>query len=108
MSNLPRSETLELDFPMQLADRLLTEVTMRRPIMKEMRKYPIKGPQDTEGEFKMFCVLCGLREEEMDVMDPADYRRLQDIYVRFLTPAERGSNSGRSAETQQTDRVGEG
>ena len=83
-----RSKTITLDFPIQLADRLLEETTMRRPTMKDLRLNRIKGPEDVEGEFKLFCALTGLRAEEMDGMDAADYARLQDAYVSFRTPAE--------------------
>jgi hypothetical protein len=89
MEDLKRSETLTLEFPIQLADRLLTEVTMRRPTMKDLRNHRIKGPDDTEGEFRQFAALCGLRPEEMEGMDAADYARFQNLYVRFRTPSER-------------------
>jgi hypothetical protein len=84
-----RSETIVLDFPIQLADRLVTEVTMRRPTMKDLREYPVRGSEDTEGEFKQFAALTGLRPEELEGMDAADYARLQDLYVRFRTPSKR-------------------
>lgn len=87
MSN--RSETIKLEFPIQLADRILEEVTMRRPTMIDLRKNPVKGPGDIEGEMKQIGALCGLRLEEIDLMDAADYGRLQDAYIRFRTPAER-------------------
>jgi hypothetical protein len=86
MSN--RSETIKLEIPIQLADRLLEEVTMRRPAMSDLRKHPVKGPGDIEGEMKQIGALCGLRLEEMDQMDAADYGRLQDAYLRFRTPTE--------------------
>ena len=84
-----RSETIKLEFPIQLADRLLEEVIMRRPTMADIRKYPLKGPGDVEGEMKQIGALCDLRLEEMDLMDAADYGRLQDAYVRFRTATER-------------------
>jgi hypothetical protein len=84
-----RSETITLDYPLQLADRLVTEVAMRRPTMKDVRTNRIKGADDVEGEMRLFSQLCGLRMEELEEMDAADYSRLQDLYVRFRTPAER-------------------
>ncbi len=87
MSN--RTETIKLEFPIQLADRLLEEVTMRRPTMLDLRKHPVSGPGDIGGEMKQLGALCDLRVEEMDLMDAADYGRLQDIYIRFRTPTER-------------------
>ena len=60
---------------------------MRRPIMQDLRKHRIKGSDDVEGELKLFSLLCGMRVEEMEMLDAADYSRLQDLYVRFRTPA---------------------
>ena len=84
-----RSEVIKLEYPIQLADRELTEVAMRRPTMADLRKHTLKGSADVEGEMKLFGVLCGLRLEEMDLMDSADYGRLQDTYVRFRASTER-------------------
>jgi hypothetical protein len=60
-----RSETITLDYPVQLADKLLTEVTMRRPTMKDLRLNPVKGESDLAGEMKLLGSLCGLRMEEI-------------------------------------------
>jgi len=92
-----RSETIKLEFPIQLADKLLEEVTMRRPTMSDLRKYRIKTTDDLEGEMKQLSALCSLRLEELDMMDAADYARLQDMYVRFRTPSgQRDDKSGDS------------
>jgi len=83
-----RSETLTLEYPIQMADRMLTEVTMRRPTMRDLRQHPIRNAEDYDGEFRQFAALCNLRVEEMEGMDAADYARLQSLYVRFRTPAK--------------------
>ena len=81
-------ETIKLKFPKQLADRMLEEVTIRRPIMADLRKYPVKGPGDIEGEMRQLGALCGLTLEEMDLLDSFDYGRLQEAYVRFRTATD--------------------
>jgi len=101
-----RSETLTLDYPVQLADRLLTEVTIRRPMMRDLRKYPIRGEQDIEGELQQFAALCNLRMEEIEQLDTADYARLQEIYLRFRTPAKQRADTGSGAEPMPADSVG--
>ncbi|MCL2103283.1 MAG: phage tail assembly protein [Syntrophorhabdaceae bacterium] len=58
----------------QLADRLLVEITMRRPTMRD---HPIKGLMNLLGS------LCGLRLEEIERMDMADYRKVTDAFDRF-------------------------
>ncbi|MCL2458904.1 MAG: phage tail assembly protein [Desulfobulbus sp.] len=101
-----QSETLTLDFPMQLADRLLASVTMRRPTMKDLRQYPVRNAEDFDGEFRQFAALCNLRVEELEAMDAADYSRLQSLYLRFRTPAERRGDPGSGAEPVPADPVG--
>jgi len=102
------SETLELDYPVQLADRVLTEVTMRRPSMKDIRKHKITRDDDIDGELKMFADLCNLRVEELEAMDSADYTRLQRLYVRFRTPAERGTDTKRVTSGVDAGALGNG
>ncbi|MDR2054349.1 MAG: phage tail assembly protein [Desulfovibrio sp.] len=83
-----RSETIRLDYPAQLADKLLTEVTIRRPVMKDLRLNPVKSGEDLVGEMKLIGALCGLRLEEIEQLDSADYGRLTDIFVRFRTASK--------------------
>ncbi len=99
----PREEVITLDYPVQLADRLLTEVTVKRPSMKILRTHRVKGDQDVDGEMKLFCALTGLRMEEMEEMDAADYARIQETYVRFRTPAKRGNDSTDGSQPEQAD-----
>ena len=98
--------TIVLDFPVQLADRQLTEVTIRRPVMRDLRLNPVKGADDLTGEMKLLGSLCGLRMEEIEQMDMADYRRLTDAFGRFQSPPERGSDSARDAVSVPADALG--
>lgn len=106
MALKPREETIVLDYPVQLADRLLEEVVLKRPSMKVLKKYQIKGENDVDGEMKQFCALTGLRMEEMEELDAADYARLQETYIRFRTPSRRGDNQDGGAESGQDDALG--
>lgn len=103
MALKPREETIVLDYPVQLADRVLESVVMKRPSMKVLRLNRVKGEQDFDGEMKLFCALTGLRMEEMEELDAADYARLQETYVRFRTPSKRGSDSADGAESGPDD-----
>ena len=40
----PKTATIKLDYPVQLADRELTEVTMHRPSMGEITTTPCGTP----------------------------------------------------------------
>ena len=80
-----QSTTIKLDYPVQLADRELFEVTIRRPLMGDLRKHPIKGADDVAGEMKLLGVLTDLRPDDFDLFDIADYGRLQETFISFRT-----------------------
>lgn len=106
MALKPREEIIVLDYPIQLADRLLEQVTMKRPTMKVLRTNRIKGENDVDGEMKLFGVLTGLRMEELEELDAADYARLQETYVRFRTPSKRRGDPEDGADSGQGDALG--
>lgn len=78
-----RSAVVPLNYPVQLADRQLTEVTMRRPNMGDLLDHEPKAPDDVASELELIGILCGLIPSEMRLLDATDYARLQDQYVRF-------------------------
>lgn len=78
-----RSAAVSLSYPVQLADRQLTEVTMRRPNMGDLLDHEPKAPDDVASELELIGILCGLKPSEMRLLDATDYARLQDQYVRF-------------------------
>lgn len=80
-----KSATITLGYPVQLADRELAEVTMRRPNMGDLLDNEPTSPADVAAELELIGKLCGLKKEEMRKIDSVDYARLQDQYVRFRT-----------------------
>jgi len=75
--------TIKLDYPVQLADRVLTEVTMRRPVMRDVKKHNV-GPNSGLAEDMAFMAdICGLVPEELEEFDTADYEKLQTQLLRF-------------------------
>lgn len=97
---------VDLDFPVQLADRLLDKITLRRPTMKDLRVHPIKGQDDVAGEMRHFCALTGLKLDELDQLDVSDYQKLQETYVSFRTPTGSGGNQDGDAEPGSPDTLG--
>lgn len=73
---------IELDFPVQLGDRLLDKVTMRRPKMKDMLKFDIDNVS-IEESMKLVAGLCGLVPAEMEEMDSSDFDKLQKQLLLF-------------------------
>ena len=78
--------TITLDFPVQLADRELSEVSMRRPTVGDEVKFaPTSNNIRTqaEEEARYFAHLCGITVEEMKQLDMGDYDKLQKQYLVF-------------------------
>ncbi len=78
-----KSATVQLAYPVTLADRELASVTMRRPTMGDLLDHEPQKPEDVKGEVRLIGILCGLKEEEIRLLDATDYARLQKQYVQF-------------------------
>ncbi len=96
----PKTVTLKLDYPVQLADRELAEVTMHRPCMGEIIDNPVRDAQDMSGELALYAKLCNLPEDDLRQLDSEDYARLQRQYLTFrgIAPGRRDTASGAVAE----------
>lgn len=78
-----KTATITLEYPVQLADKMLEAVTMRRPTMGDVLDNTVKGELDFAGEMQLYAVLCDLRPEDMRGLDPVDYQKLQEQYALF-------------------------
>ena len=78
-----KSATIQLHYPVQLADRVVQELSMRRPTMGDLLYYEPKSIEDITAEVALLGRLCGLKKEEMRLLDATDYARLQNQYLRF-------------------------
>lgn len=83
-----RDVTLQLEYPVQLADRTITDVTLRRPTLGDLLTHTITNASDIEGEVRLIAALCNLKIEEMRLMDAKDYFRLQAELLRFRNAAK--------------------
>lgn len=83
--------TITLDFPVRLADRELSELTMRRPSLDDEIRY-VPTARDVkkqlEEEARYFSHLCGVSVEEIRKLDMGDYEKLQQQYLIFRGRAE--------------------
>lgn len=81
-----RVEVLLLNYSLQLADRKLTELKIRRPSIKELYLYQKNNSDgDVEKEFDFFASLCegGLRGTDVAELESGDYMRLQQLFSSF-------------------------
>ncbi len=102
---------VKLSYPVQLADRLLTEVRMRRMVVRDMLDCPVEDVRDVGGELRLMARLCNLVPDELEQMDIQDYGKLQDTLLSFRTGkpvSASGFDSGLSAagQTGRHERAG--
>ncbi len=75
--------TIKLEHPVQLADRKLTEVSMRRMTVGDVIDHPVAGVNDMPGEVRLVAALCGLNPEDLRLLDFSDYAKVQAALVSF-------------------------
>lgn len=85
---MEKTVVISLEYPVQLADRLLTEVEMRRPNLGDLLDNPIRDLNDMNGEMRLYARLCDLVPEEIRELDMADYVKLQKQYLLFRGDAK--------------------
>lgn len=79
-----REVEIGLDFPVQLADRLLEKVKMRRPTIGDLLKHNINGENyNLRDDIGFYADLCGLVPDEMEMLDAMDYEKIQEQFFRF-------------------------
>lgn len=79
------TKTITLKHPVQLPDRQLTEVTMRRMTVGDLMDCPIRDAGDFGGEIKLVARLTGLSVEDVRAIDAADYTDVQKTLLFFRT-----------------------
>lgn len=88
---------ITLKFPVQLADRTLSTIAMRRPNLGDMMDFPIRNG-GIEEEAALVGALTGLRTEDLRGLDMEDYERLQDQLLAFRGQKRSERNSGEAAQ----------
>ncbi|MBD5641766.1 MAG: phage tail assembly protein [Desulfovibrio sp.] len=78
-----REVEISLDFPVQLPDRILDRVVMRRPKLSDLLAAPIRDTSDLDGEMRLYARLCDLVPDELQELDMADYEKIQKQYLLF-------------------------
>ncbi len=77
---------IKLAHPIKTATQLLTELTMRRPKVRDRLAVDKAFTNDGEREINMLANLCSVTPDDIAEMDLADYVTLQREFQDFLTP----------------------
>lgn len=79
--------------PIRVEERLVTEVAIRRPKVRDLRAMEkMREPSSTELDqgIAMAATLCDLPLEAMDEMDAADFAAISEMLGGFLLKAPPG------------------
>lgn len=82
--------TVKLSFPLFADGRVVSEVAVRRPKVKDLRAMERARRHeggDMEQGIAMICVLCNLPLEAVDEMDSADFAAVSKVLGDFLPRA---------------------
>ena len=77
-------DPIKLEHPIETEGRTLSEITMRRAKVKDMRLATAgaKG-DDAMTEIRLFANLCDVSPDAIESLDLADYAKLQERFRSF-------------------------
>jgi hypothetical protein len=79
------TEKLKLDHPFTADGKMLTEVSIRRPKVKDIRSVDkVKGEGDLQQGIVTVSLLTGLSVEALDDMDAGDFARVSEVVGGFF------------------------
>lgn len=80
------SGKIKLKYPFKHAGMELTEITLRRPKVKDyLTAKKVGGNDDSEAEIALFASLTGVEPNVLEELDMLDYKKLQEVYQGFLS-----------------------
>ena len=81
------SARVTLAHPLKIGDKVVAEVTIRRPKVRDLRtmeKMREPGSTELDQSIAMTATLCDLPSEAMDEMDAADFAVISEVLGGFL------------------------
>ena len=76
---------ITLEYPVTVDGITFTTLTMRRPKVRDSRDAQRGGGTNADAEIRMFANLCEVTPATIEVIDMADYLRMQKVYEGFLS-----------------------
>lgn len=75
-----QSVTVELSAPIPLNGVSVNRLHLRRPKLKDIRAARMTGKDEEERELRLFAILADCAPSDLEELDFADYRKLQDTF----------------------------
>lgn len=83
---LPASATtIDLKYPVTFDGMTVDQLTLRRPRVRDRLAAEKSSGSDIEKEIRLIANLCDLAPQQVELLDLADYTRLQACLTDFLS-----------------------
>ena len=87
-----RAVSIALDYPVDHGGREVSEITLRRPTVREVRELERigkdAGGDETEKAVQVLALLSGLPPDAIDLLDAADFARASETIAGFFPQAQ--------------------
>lgn len=80
--------TIKLEYPVSVNGQEYTQLTMRRPKVRDQKLAAKLGNNDADREIALFANLCEVEPEMIEELDMTDYSHIQETYQNFLSPGQ--------------------
>jgi len=80
-----RYTTYKLQFPVEYGDELITELKIRRPQGKHLRKLKLNALEDVEVVLDLLASLSGQPPQVIDLMEGQDIMAVMEVMGDFLS-----------------------
>ena len=80
------TETIELDYSIDIDGVSVDSLTMRRPTVRDQMIIDKAKGTDTEKAVKFFANLCEVAPSSIEALDTADFTKLSEVLQDFQAP----------------------
>ncbi|WP_264707134.1 phage tail assembly protein [Wolbachia endosymbiont (group A) of Acrocera orbiculus] len=78
-------QTIKLTEPIKIDGILISELTLRRPKVRDRLAIERMGNSDAEKEVALIANLASISREAVEELDLADYSKIQEVLQGFLS-----------------------
>ncbi len=78
-------ETIRLQYPLSVDGMLMESLTMRRPLVRDRLAAEKASGSEVEKEIRLIANLCEMAPQHVELLDLADYSKLQECLAGFLS-----------------------
>ena len=77
--------TIKLQYPLHVDGLVIEKITMRRPLVRDRLVAEKTNGSEVEKEIRLIANLCEMAPQHIELLDLADYVKLQECLAGFLS-----------------------